>query len=162
MQVYTSTALTPRREKVLFLTELTLKLLINIHWARCFSQINKSLLCTFNVCFHMHAFISSVFMNKKDTSRILWLIVTRDKDCGVTTNYFNFFCQSLLFKTIKGWYPSLLQHWDTRKLSYQKLSFVSICITNTHLSVASSYTQYSFNKGRTTLKTYHIQLFSIY
>lgn len=46
----------------------------------------------------MHSFTFSVYVSKKDISRILWL--SRDKDSGVTTNYFNFFYHLLLFKTL--------------------------------------------------------------
>ena len=66
------------RERRMFLPHLTLQqLLINIHWARCFSQINETLVCTFNVCLHMHYFISSVFMNRNETRRTLQLIVIK-------------------------------------------------------------------------------------
>lgn len=76
-QLYTSTAVTPSRGKDVSRPPYAKTTAHNIHWAKSFSQINKTLVCTFNVCFHMHSFISSVLMNKNETRRILRLIMIK-------------------------------------------------------------------------------------
>lgn len=88
VQLYISTTLTPSSDKLLILTgNYTKSAAHRYTWSRESSPIDQSSLHLQFV--FSHAFISSIFKSKKTMSRILWV---NDKDCAVTTNYFNFFC----------------------------------------------------------------------
>lgn len=139
-QLYTSTAVTPSREKDVSHPPYAKTTAHIYRLARCFSQINETLVCTFNVCFHMHYFISSVFMNKNETRRNLRLIVIKTVVLLpiILTSVNRFYLKLLRDGTLT---LTALKHQGTK---LPEAFFCNYKFTNIQLSAASPYIFFFF------------------